>query len=295
MGEEQQKKPTKTAKRPTDLTNLQKAKDVKESGYATLVHASPHKDKIDDMLINKRWPPRVVVNELYKIDPDGKHPSYKSVENYRDKYIDAETAIRVGPDIKEKYIGAMGEFDVYLETLTLYKMTLEGVVRAMSSGMESQLGLPNENVTKRIAQVESLGQFVFKMETDLGLREKTPEQWKGTLTDEREHSNNTIGKNVTDLKGELERITGRIVELVGEEKGRGEQAGRGGDNRGGTEKPKPVHGGQPELPKQLAPSGVVSDTNREADTGQGDQKVEDPTKRSRDSQVDTHTGPEKPR
>jgi len=258
--------------RPTDMTNLKKASDLKASGYATLVHASKYKNEIDDMIINQRWSSKVIVNELVTKHPKDQHPSYYSIDNYRRKYIDAKTAVRVGEDIKAKYIGAMGEFDTYLKTLTLYKLTLEAVVKSMVEGPESQLSMPTDAVTKRLAQVESMGQFVFKMETELGLREKTPDKWEGTLNDDRDNKNEIdAGAILKELKLVRDRIERRSrgprdskkVDNPDREKG---------DNTDGSDGPESVHSGHVGVQEQSTSHGVVQDTGGEVSTGQENQE-----------------------
>jgi len=73
-----------------DKKNLQEAMRVKKSGYPTKVHFSPHKDEIDEMIIEKRWSSKTIVNELKRRYPGEYHPSDRTIDNYRKKYLPNE-------------------------------------------------------------------------------------------------------------------------------------------------------------------------------------------------------------
>ena len=66
---------------------LEKGRKIREAGFKTAIHASPHKDKIDNWILEKSWSSRTIVNELNRLYPDEEHPSYKAIDNYREKYL----------------------------------------------------------------------------------------------------------------------------------------------------------------------------------------------------------------
>lgn len=69
------------------ISNLEKANQIKEAGYATYVHALPDKVRTRlDWYLNCNFPSMVCLKELCSEFPSVILPSYKSVQNYRKKY-----------------------------------------------------------------------------------------------------------------------------------------------------------------------------------------------------------------
>ncbi len=128
---------------------LRKALEVKMSQFPTITHASPHKEEIDNWIIEKRWSSRAIVNELYSKYPNETHPSPVSVDNYRKKYLDQNpdvgSIMRSGSrELANKFL-ALGE-DYYSFTknvVTLNKNTYEraniGADEEIASGLQSEL------------------------------------------------------------------------------------------------------------------------------------------------------------
>lgn len=69
------------------LTSLEKANQIKYSGYPTLVHALPEKVHARlDSYLDHNWPSMVCLRKLCSEFPFVRLPSYKAVQNYKKKY-----------------------------------------------------------------------------------------------------------------------------------------------------------------------------------------------------------------
>lgn len=73
---------------------LEKGRKIREAGFKTAIHASPHKAEIDNWIMERKWSSQAVVNELDRMYPKEDHPSSRALDNYREKYLEAGTEVK---------------------------------------------------------------------------------------------------------------------------------------------------------------------------------------------------------
>jgi len=120
------------ARRLSDLKNLEKATEIKRSGFKTKVHASPHKDEIDEWIIERRWSSRMIANELKRLYPNEDHPSARTIDNYRRKYLPKEyhKAVKstLYPEELRKKLAK--QFDPAMEGIKLWSLVTQMIESA---------------------------------------------------------------------------------------------------------------------------------------------------------------------
>lgn len=104
----------------SDAGNLNKAIEIKRSGFDTKVHASVMKPEIDKMLLEGKKP-REVANWLSVNAPDSDNPSEYSIENYYMRYLIPEMKMKKDPRVEKLIKSVNDEFDIVFEMIALYR------------------------------------------------------------------------------------------------------------------------------------------------------------------------------
>jgi hypothetical protein len=175
----------------SDAKNLLEALEIKKSGYATKIHASPHKKEVDLWIMDFHWSSRHIVNELKRLYPNENHPSDRGIDNYRNKYLPKEFArgtrmTKYSEEIREKLIK---EFDPAVEAKELWVKTRNALDVAMKVMEKTSvppkflidlLKVCGENLVKCYEIYKSLG-LVSNVPTEISITEKRvydPEELK---------------------------------------------------------------------------------------------------------------------
>jgi len=170
MANKEQKKSHKSR---TAVEKFAEASEIKRRGFKNKVEACGFQKEIDDMIVNKKWSPQVISNELVKNHPDVNKkqlPSWKSIENYRNKYFDNISVNKFPSAIKEGMKKICKEYDSYKELVNMAEKMQERT--DLGKDMEKKTGMPLKNRTIIIRDAYKAILEILDKEIEMGLRPK---------------------------------------------------------------------------------------------------------------------------
>ncbi|MHA1305233.1 MAG: hypothetical protein ACTSPI_16155 [Candidatus Heimdallarchaeaceae archaeon] len=223
----------------SDKKNLEEAMAVKKSGFKTKVHASPHKEEIDEWIMVRRWSSKMIVNELKRLYPNEKHMSDRAIDNYRKKYLPAEFAKSGGTltyptELRDSIIR---QFDAPMEGIKMWKKVLDAL-ESMEKIVKKTGVVPKAYVDMLKIAAEWYTRICNEFK-DVGLMKRLPQESSITFKDERgydsQDAKETI-KRISTLKREI-RMLAELVEEDDKKDTGDEKAGTGKtESSGSTEK-----------------------------------------------------------
>lgn len=127
---------------PKLIEASKRAAVVKSSGFRTSVHANPHKDEIDELILKYHWSSEEIVKYLKSKYPNETFPHPKTIDNYRRRYLAEEhiKTFRTIRDVDKLIEDILNKFNPAMEAIELWedsKTTLKKSLQIME-----QTGIP---------------------------------------------------------------------------------------------------------------------------------------------------------
>lgn len=168
----------------TRVANLQKATQLKRDGFKSSIHALPQevRTKLDELLTHKLSPVKALA-ALCEQYPTVKLPSYKAVENYRNKYHKASLTKRITLVAKREV-----ELDLLRSEFQkcsldqmeyLSKKLLPKLIKRLDKALEQEekIGMPlkivNDSVLPVLSVIKVINDFIGRNNLHLLVEEKT--------------------------------------------------------------------------------------------------------------------------
>ena len=205
--------------KPREFTpeDLKKAAALKKAGFKTSVHASPHKDEIDEWLAKYHWSPQKVLNELGRMYPKEEFMSLKAMANYRDNYLFAEggrgEVIAEYPAMKKRLEEIWNDVNAPGNMKKILKAAMGRFeeVRIKSLEFEKSTGIPVGTTSEFYEHLFELNENFVRVMQDLGGVEKVPSKSEVTVKDEL-----TDISTREELEQYVAREAGQLSGLIGE-------------------------------------------------------------------------------
>lgn len=214
----------------TRKQNLEKAREIRQSRYQTKIHASPHKEEIDKMIVDNRWSSRMVVKELERKYPNEDHPSDRAIDNYRTKYLPEEIlknarSSQLTEELREKIVN---QFDPAMEGLILWSFSRRMMDKAQD--MLDKTPVPPKFAIDLSKTLNDTYKTLCEEWIRLGLSDSKPQEFNVNLNrvydpKDLEETESKISKLRSEIK--------RIEEEAGSRKDEGDgDSGTTGDDKG---------------------------------------------------------------
>ncbi len=168
----------------TRVANLQKATQLKRDGFKSSIHALPQevRTKLDELLTHKLSPVKALA-ALCEQYPAVELPSYKAVENYRNKYHKASLTKRIALVVKQEVELDLLRSDLQKASLEqmeyLSTKLLPKLVKRLDKALEQEekIGMPlkivNDSVTPVLSVMKVINDFIGRNNLHLLVEEKT--------------------------------------------------------------------------------------------------------------------------
>lgn len=168
----------------TRVANLKKATELKRNGFKSSIHALPQevRTKLDELLTYK-ISPKKALSSLCEQYPDIKFPSYKAVENYRNKYHKVSLTKRITLVAKQEveldFLRSEMQNSSLKQMEYLSTKLLPKLVKRLDKALEQEekigisLKIVNDSVMPVLSVIKVINDFIGRNNLHLLVEEKT--------------------------------------------------------------------------------------------------------------------------
>lgn len=185
------------------VASLQKATQLKRDGFKSSIHALPQevRTKLDELLTHKLSPTKALA-ALCEQYPTVELPSYKAVENYRNKYHKASLTKRIALVAKQEVELDLLRSDLQKASLEqmeyLSTKLLPKLVKRLDKALEQEekIGMPlkivNDSAMPILSVIKVINDFIGRNNLHLLVEEKTKITGESVVFDDTPHDSRQL-------------------------------------------------------------------------------------------------------